>query len=81
MPKPSVIVERFKFHSKVRQQGQSVTSFVADLRRLTEHCDFGTTLDDMIRDRLVCGINDDRIQRRLSEADDKLLFKEMTDST
>ena len=72
-PKPSVIVERFKFHSKVRQQGQSVATFVAELRRLTEHCGFGSALDDMLRDRLVCGINDDRIQRRLlSEPDDKL---------
>ncbi len=72
-PKPSLIVERFKFHSKVRQQGQSVAVFVAELRRLTEHCGFGPALDDMIRDRLVCGINDDRIQRRLlSEPDERL---------
>lgn len=39
--------------------------FVAELRRLTEYCDFGASLDDMLRDRLVCGINDERIQRRL----------------
>lgn len=50
-PKPSVIVERFKFNSKLRQQGQSVASFVAELRRLTERCGFGTALYDMIRDR------------------------------
>ena len=42
-----------------------MTEFVAGLRRLSEHCQFGTTLEDMLRDRLVCGINDDRIQRRL----------------
>lgn len=69
-PKPSVIVQRFKFHSKVRKEGQTVSVFVAELRRLTEFCAFGASLDDMIRDRLVCGINDDRIQRRLlSESD------------
>uniref|UniRef100_A0A3Q1FDP4 Tick transposon n=1 Tax=Acanthochromis polyacanthus TaxID=80966 RepID=A0A3Q1FDP4_9TELE len=72
-PKPSVIVERFKFHSKVTQPGQSVLSFLAELRRLTEHCGFGAAMDDMIRDRLVCGINDDCMQRRiLAEPDDKL---------
>lgn len=31
-PKPSAIVERFKFHSKTRQQGQSVSSFLAELK-------------------------------------------------
>lgn len=64
-PKPSVIVERFKFHSRSRLEGENVAEFVAGLRRLSEHCKFGTTLEDMLRDRLVCGISDDRIQRRL----------------
>ena len=69
-PKPSVIVERFQFHSRVRQSGESVSTYVAELRRLSQHCEFGASLDDMLRDRLVCGISDNRIQRRLlAEAD------------
>ena len=37
---------------------------------MSEHCAFGNTLDEMIRDRLVCGIRDARVQRRLlSEAE------------
>ena len=64
-PKPSVIVERYKFNSKVRQPHQSVSQFIAELRHIAQHCDYGETLNDMLRDRLVCGINDDRIQRRL----------------
>ena len=73
-PKPSVIVERFQFHSRVRQSGESVSTYVAELRRLSQHCEFGASLDDMLRDRLVCGISDNRIQRRLlAEAD--LAFK------
>lgn len=31
------------------------------------------SLDEMLRDRLVCGVNDERIQRRLL-AEDKLTF-------
>ena len=42
-----------------------MATFVAELRRLTEYCDFGTSLEDMLHDRLVCGVNDDRIQRKL----------------
>ena len=73
-PKPSVIVERFQFHSRNRLAGESVAAFVAGLRRLSEHCQFGSTLEDMLRDRIVCGINDDRIQRGLL-AKHELTFK------
>ncbi|XP_075335633.1 uncharacterized protein LOC142396605 [Odontesthes bonariensis] len=73
-PKPPVIVQRFKFHTHSRKQGVSVAAFVAELRALSEHCEFGDVLSDMVRDRLVCGINDDSIQRPLlGEA--KLPFK------
>jgi len=64
-PAPSPIVERFKFHSRSRKPGESVADFVAELRRLSEHCKFENTLNDMIRDRLVCGIDDDALQKRL----------------
>ena len=40
-PKPSEIVERFKFHSRVRKEGESVATFVAGLRNLSEYCNFG----------------------------------------
>ena len=64
-PKPSVILERFRFHSCIRQQGITVSAFVAELRHLSQHCEFGDSLDDMLRDRLVCGINQASLQRRL----------------
>ncbi|XP_063954090.1 uncharacterized protein K02A2.6-like [Lytechinus pictus] len=65
VPKPSEIVQRFKFNSRQRKSGESVSDYVAQLRHLAEHCNFGTNLKEMLRDRLVCGVNDDRIQRRL----------------
>ena len=64
-PQPSVIVQRFNFHSRTRRTGEDVSTFVAELRRLSGHCNFGTALNDMLRDRLVCSISDQRIQRRL----------------
>ena len=68
-PKPSVIMERFKFNKRDRGPSETVAQYIAALRRLSEHCNYGTVLEDMLRDRLVCGIRDDRIQRRLlSEA-------------
>ena len=64
-PRPSEIVERFKFHSRNRNEGEGVAAYIAELRKLTEYCNFGETLPEMLRDRLLCGINDKTIQRRL----------------
>eukprot|EP00731_Ephydatia_muelleri_P037009 Em0376g4a len=64
-PSSSVTVQRYNFNSRSQRDGESVSQFVAELRKLSEHCDFGNTLEDMLRDRLVCGIRDIRVQRRL----------------
>ena len=64
-PKPSEIVERYKFHSLNRDEDKGVAAYVAELRKLTEHCNFGDTLPEMLRDRLACGIKNEKIQRRL----------------
>ena len=64
-PKPSEIVERYKFHSRNRNEDEGVAAYVAELRKLTEHRNFGETLPEMLGDRLVCGINKKKIQRRL----------------
>ena len=37
-PKPSIVVERFNFHSRSRREGETVAVFVAELRRLSQHC-------------------------------------------
>ena len=64
-PAPLEIVERFRFNSRIRKPGESVAAFVSELRALAEFCNFGDTLEVMLRDRIVCGINEDSIQRRL----------------
>ncbi|KAJ8351850.1 hypothetical protein SKAU_G00233260 [Synaphobranchus kaupii] len=64
-PKPSEIVQRYKFDSRSRQPNETVSEYVAELRQIAHDCNYGQTLEQMLRDRLVCGINDDRIQRRL----------------
>ena len=62
------------FDTRTRRQGKSVTSFVAELRRLAKYCNFAS-LNDLLRDRIVCGINDESIQRRLlSKTATKLTF-------
>ena len=64
-PRPSEVMQRFRFNSRFRKTGESVSAYVAELRRIAEFCTFGTTLEKVIRDRLVCGIGDEGIQRKL----------------
>ena len=47
---------------KAKILGKSISSYVAELCKLSEHCNFGETLEDMIRNHLVCGVKNESIQ-------------------
>ena len=47
--------------------------YVAILRKLSEHCNFGNNLHESLRDRFVCGLNDERMQQRLLATKDLTL--------
>ena len=64
-PKRSIIAERFHFHKRDQTAGETVAAFDAALRKLAVHCYFGEVLQDTLRDRFVCGLRHDAIQRRL----------------
>lgn len=72
-PKPLIIAERFYFHQRTQKATETVAEYVAELRRLATNCEFGEFLNDALRDRLVCGLRNPSIQKRLlSEAELKL---------
>ena len=64
-PEPLLIAERFRFHKRFQSKQESIATFVAELKKLSERCQFGTNLDDSLRDRFVCGLTDATIQNRL----------------
>jgi len=69
-PKPQKYVQRTKFENRNRHPTETVSQYVAALRHLSEFCDFGNSLEERICERIVRGINDGNIQRRLlSEVD------------
>ncbi|XP_064486429.1 uncharacterized protein LOC135398834 isoform X2 [Ornithodoros turicata] len=78
-PEPSVIGERAKFHRRTQRDNESITEFVASLRKLAETCDFGLFLDESLRDRFVCGLQRVEIQRVLFTEDKKLSFQKAVD--
>jgi hypothetical protein len=69
-PKRAIIAERFHFHKRDQVAGETIADFDAALRKLAVHCNFGESLEEALRDRFVCGLRHEAIQRRLlSEAD------------
>ena len=77
-PPPSEVMQRFRFNSRSRKPGESVAAYVAELRRLAEFWNDGPTLDKMLRDRLVWGIGDESIQRKLLQEKDLTLQQAVT---
>ena len=69
-PKPLMIAERFRLHQRSQQEIESVKEYVAELKRMAKHCNFRTYLNEALRDRLVCGLRNKAMQKRLlSEAE------------
>ena len=64
-PSKIVIAERFRFHRRTQGSEESIADFVAGLRKLSIHCKFAGILDDALRDRFVCGLRSEQIQRKL----------------
>lgn len=87
-PKPLITAERFKFYLPNQRPSETTSQCTAELRRLSEHCDFGGFLDDALRDRFVSGLSSVAIQRKLltestldiKKARDIAVSMEMADS-
>ena len=61
-PKPSSIVQQFKFYNRNRSKEESVASYMTALRALAEYCEYGESLNMMLRNKLVCSVNHEGIQ-------------------
>ena len=76
--KRNVIFERAKFNMRKQEEGESVDSFVTDLYALAEHCSYGGLHDEMIRDRLVVGLQSAKLSEKLQLDADLTLEKAIT---
>ena len=74
-PKRNVTVERYKFNTRMQAAEESIDQFVTALRLIAKDCDFKLLEDDLIRDRIVCGTNSDRVKEHLLREHDLTLDK------
>ena len=78
-PKRNIIYEQYVFNTVSQEQDKSFDQFLNRLRELAATCNFGTLEEEMIRDRIVIEIRDNRTRERLlREPDLKLERAEPT---
>lgn len=73
--KKNVTVERHKFFSREQKEGETIDQYVFELRRLSQSCNFNTMNEELIKDRLVCGVISANIRERLLREEDLTLQK------
>ena len=62
----NVPFKRYIFNKRVQEAGQNYEHYRTTLRKLAESCSFDTiTADEILRDKLVFGIRDNRVRERL----------------
>ena len=72
-------LERHTFNQRVQEEGETFDDFVADIKILSKNGNFCATCHDtMIRDRIVTGINNDTLRKKLL-AEPKLTLKQTED--
>ena len=53
-PTPTVACQRYNFNTHKQKEAESIAEYVAELRRIAEHCKYDAMLEEMLRDKLMC---------------------------
>ena len=61
----NVIYERYCFNNRNQESGELFDCYLTALKALAKMCNFGALTDELIRDRIVCGIRDGGTRKRL----------------
>ena len=65
-PRKNVPFEWYQFNKRVQEAGESYDQYKTALRKLAKGCDFDSiTPDEILRDRIVFGIRDNKVRERL----------------
>ena len=65
--------ERYMFNTRDQKEDESIDCYVTALRTLAKTCKFDALNDSLIRDRIVIGVNDANLRKRLLQKRDMTL--------
>ena len=74
----NVLFDCYRFNKQMQEAGETYDQYRMMLRKLSEGCEFETTPEEILRDRLVFGIRDNKVwERLLRESSLKFLCTEI----
>ena len=68
-------MQRYKFNKRIQGDAESVDQYITKLQLLAKNCRFNELQEELIRDRIICGVNSETLQVRLPREDDLTLEK------
>lgn len=74
-PMKNETFDRYKFFTRVQQEGESFDHFLTEVKMLASECNFGDLEESLLRDKIVSGILDLSIQERLLQQSNLTLKK------
>ncbi|XP_047985715.1 uncharacterized protein LOC125225878 [Leguminivora glycinivorella] len=74
-PKKNLTIERHRFFTRDQSEFESVEQYVFELNKMAVKCEFKDLCQDLVRDRLICGIRDGSLRERLLREPDLTLTK------
>ena len=75
-PRRNVHFQHYCFNCRQQEARERYEQYRTALRKMAQECEFGTiTPDEILRDRLVFGVRDDKVQERLLREPNLMLAK------
>ncbi|XP_017485039.1 PREDICTED: uncharacterized protein LOC108373626 [Rhagoletis zephyria] len=80
VPRKNIAMESYKFNMISQKERQSFTEFETELRKQIQYCEFKSDCgkryeDRMLRDRIIVGVHDKKLQLKLLDGRDETLAK------
>ena len=73
--KTNTIYERYKFNNRSQEPGETIDAYATAVRTLVGTCSFGNLKEEVIRVRLVRGISDNALRKKLLQESQLTLEK------
>ncbi|XP_062570142.1 uncharacterized protein LOC134232211 [Saccostrea cucullata] len=77
-PRENITVWRHRFHTRVQGKIETIDQYVTDLKIISKNCKFGALEDEMLRDRIVCGVYSEKVKERLLRDNELTLQKALS---
>ncbi len=68
--KTNIIYERYKFNNRQQKPDEGIDAYATVLRDLPSSCNYGALKEETIRDRIVCGMTNSGIRKKLLQIPD-----------